>query len=101
MQTIPTFRSDAEADLYAERHRPFAHALTQDGDASLAYAERYGLRAAQAAFAGRQAALDDDHRLHLSMIALSHRLFNDRPELFDKPGRSRRGELSEIQPVHR
>lgn len=39
---------------------------------------------AEAAHAGRLAALDgDNHRLHLSMIALSHRLFIDRPQLFD------------------
>jgi|GEM_PF-2653050 len=85
---MPTFRTDAEADLYAERHRPFARALTKDVCVALVYAERYGRRAAQSTWDGFYAAHDgDDHRLHLSMIALSHRLFIDRPDLFEPKDR--------------
>lgn len=88
MHAIPTFRTDAEADLYAEKHRPFARSMRWSDFADILYRERYGRRALLAAIDGCEAAeRGDDHRLHLSMIALSHRLYAEHPELFEPKDR--------------
>ena len=78
---IPNFRADAEAAAHAERFKPFRAALAQPNGPD--YANTYGARAAAAAEQCRQAALAmDDHRLHLSMLALTLTLHRDCPRLY-------------------
>lgn len=78
---IPTFRHDAEAAAYAERHRPFTRA---QGALSEDYAARYGARAAGAAQGCRDAfARGDQRSLQVHGRALALILFADHPQLFE------------------
>lgn len=84
---IPTFRHDAEAQSYAERHQPFARAHGPLGDD---YVLRYGARAANAAQGCRDAfARGDLRRLQVQAHALALILFADHPQLFE-PGKHHR-----------
>lgn len=78
---IPLFRHDAEAEAYAERHRPFSKAR---GALSDEYAARYGARAARAAQGCRDALARGDVRgLRVHAQALALILRTDHPQLFE------------------
>lgn len=78
---IPTFRHDAEAEAYAERHRPFSKVLAALGEE---YAALYGARAARAAQGCRDAfARGDERGLRVQAHALALILRADHPQLFE------------------
>lgn len=78
---IPTFRNDAEAAAYAERHHPYTRAL---GPLNEDYAAQYGARAATAAQGCRDAfARGNARSLHVHGRALALVLFADQPQLFE------------------
>jgi hypothetical protein len=78
---IPTFRNDAEAAAYAERHQPYAGA---QGPLSEDYAALYGARAWAAAQGCRDAFAQRNTRsLHVHARALALILFADHPQLFE------------------
>ena len=79
---IPAFRHDAEAEAYAQRHRPFSKA---QGALGHEYAARYGARAAQAAGGCRDAfARGDQRALRVHAHALALILRADHPQLFER-----------------
>ena len=78
----PFLRNDAEAARHAAQFRPFDNAF---GPLDMAYARRYGVRAADAAARCRLAALRGDTRaLYLAQKALSTILYAEKPELFEQ-----------------
>lgn len=79
---IPDFRNEIEGATYAERHKPYKHALAEPNGPD--YTRRYGNRAADAAEKCRLAAISGDHHaLHMASLALSFTLMADRPNLYD------------------
>lgn len=78
---IPTFRNDAEAAAYAERHHPYSRAL---GPLNDGYAAQYGARAWAAAQGCRDAfARGNQRSLNVHVRALALILFADHPQLFE------------------
>ena len=80
--TLPFLRNDAEAARHAAQFRPFDNAF---GPLDMAYARRYGVRAADAAARCKAAAARGDTRaLYLAQKALSTILYAEKPELFEQ-----------------